>query len=218
MTIEVLVSLFDAPLSDDRLRALLATLPVPLREKIGRYRRWQDRQAVLLSRLLLRRGLIRAGLGPDCLDAIVEDANGRPGLPCSAVDFNLSHSARQGGAAACAVSRAGRVGVDVERIRPIAVEDFRRWLTKEDWQIIESAEDPHRAFFTVWTIKESALKADGRGISVMERAQINDNHVVLDGVRWFFNRITLGPDYCLSVACQHEEPELNCRILAPTGG
>ncbi len=218
MTVEVLVSLFDAPLPDERLRALLAALPVPLREKIGRYRRWQDRQAVLLSRLLLRQGLTRAGLAPDCLDAIVEDANGRPGLPWSAVDFNLSHTAHQGGAAACAVSRAGRVGVDIERIRPIAVEDFRRWLTKEDWQTIESAEDPLRAFFTVWTIKESALKADGRGISVMERAQINCNHVVLDGVRWFFHLATPSPDYCLCVACQHEGPELRCRVLDPTGG
>jgi 4'-phosphopantetheinyl transferase len=83
--------------------------------------------------------------------------------PLSAPGFNLSHS---GDLLAIAVAGA-EVGVDVERLRPMAHLDevarhvFHprelRWLARQPQAL--------PAFFRLWTLKEALLKAAGTGFS-----------------------------------------------------
>ena len=46
------------PLPDKRLREIIASFPVDLQDKIKSYRRWEDGQACLVSRLQLLEGVI----------------------------------------------------------------------------------------------------------------------------------------------------------------
>lgn len=80
--------------------------------------------------------------------------------------FNLSHSK---GLAALAVCEAAAIGVDIEAIRPVAVDDLASsyFSAAENQDLLESsAEDRIAAFFRCWTRKEAFLKAVGDGLSI----------------------------------------------------
>lgn len=92
--------------------------------------------------------------------AVASPAEGRP------LRFNLSHSA---GMAACAVTRIGEVGVDVETIHH---RDFlkiaRRFFAPEEVAQLEPlpADRQTEVFFRFWTLKEAYIKARGLGLSL----------------------------------------------------
>ena len=109
-------------------------------------------------------------------DAIVfgRSARGRPFIaqPQTPVDFNLSDSRDT---ADVAITRRGRVGVDIEYHRsirdPMAVA--QRWLPAT-W-IDELAEIPKAdqaaAFFFLWTRFEACQKAKGQGVFAPRTAE-----------------------------------------------
>lgn len=106
-------------------------------------------------------------LPPDALP-LWRDARGRPHLTCAGADVNWSHS---GEALLAAWAPAGRVGVDIEllRPRPKALALARRFFAAEETAALEAlATDGARlehAFTRLWCAKEALLKADGRGLS-----------------------------------------------------
>ena len=80
----------------------------------------------------------------------------RPG-----VYFSLSHCA---GLAACLI--AGTVcGVDAEGIRPLRQRVLQRAFSPEEQAQVKHSPCPDETFFRLWTLKESYIKATGRGLS-----------------------------------------------------
>ena len=81
------------------------------------------------------------------------------------VSFNLSHS---DDLAVVAVTENGRIGVDVERIRPMPDADdlVKRFFTPGEAQQYAAAPplDRSATFFSTWTRKEAFLKATGVGL------------------------------------------------------
>ncbi len=92
-------------------------------------------------------------------------AAGKPFLPGGPVSFNLSHS---DGLAVCAIAAGGRIGVDVERIRPTPDADaiVRRYFAPGEAREYEALPSAERsvAFFSTWTRKEAFVKAVGDGL------------------------------------------------------
>jgi 4'-phosphopantetheinyl transferase len=96
-------------------------------------------------------------------------SRGKPSLTgpgAGQIHFNLAHSEDL---ALIAVTRAGEVGVDVERIRPmpdgeaIAERFFSTREIEAFRRVPAAARDA--AFFSLWTRKEAWLKATGDGIA-----------------------------------------------------
>ena len=85
---------------------------------------------------------------------------GKP-LSVDAPHFNIAHSK---GLAAC-VTAASPIGVDVELIKPYPEKILKRVLTENEIRQVASANNPGHAFFTFWTLKESYIKAIGKGLS-----------------------------------------------------
>ncbi len=87
------------------------------------------------------------------------------------IEFNLAHSED---AALVAVTLENRIGVDLERIRPlddlagVARSAFSARECRELFSL-ESSEQ-QEAFFHVWTCKEAVLKALGTGFSLPSRS------------------------------------------------
>lgn len=160
---------------------------------LPRFRRWQDAQARVLGRLLLRRALARLGLDPGLSAGLRRDAHGRPFLPAPELDFNLSHS---GEVVALAIGRRARVGLDLELIHDLPLEDFRASLTPDEWRALERSPAPLAEFFALWTAKESVAKADGRGLSVaLASIAIGHGQATLDGRAWRLREIHLADGY-----------------------
>jgi 4'-phosphopantetheinyl transferase len=141
------------------------------RTRAARFRSESDRDCFIQRRAALR--MILAGyLGVAPRDvAFTANEFGKPSVvapPASAgLSFNASHS---GTVAAIAVARAGRIGIDVERLRPMAdaASIAARFFAAAEAAALAALE-PHdrvEGFFNAWTRKEAVVKAVGRGLLI----------------------------------------------------
>jgi 4'-phosphopantetheinyl transferase len=126
------------------------------------------------------------GIAPQKL-SLQPDDQGKPTLsPDCGVFFNLSHSEDQ---ALLAVSRTARVGVDLEKIRPLSDAEAlaeRHFSAREcgHLQTLPAGTERERAFFRCWTRKEAFVKCTGVGLRTdLRRIESGfDGDVVVDGV------------------------------------
>jgi len=127
------------------------------------------------NRFIAARGALRSILGTylDCApDELQFDygAHGKPALTGRFAEcglfFNLAHSEDL---ALLAVTRLGPIGVDVERVRPMADADelVERFFSPRENALFQqlSCDKKNVAFFNLWTRKEAWLKATGEGIA-----------------------------------------------------
>lgn len=147
-------------LPDDFL-SLVSLLPLELQNKVYGYRRWEDAYSSLLGKHLLRIGLKAMQLSCD-LSRLDYTINNKPLLK-NGPYFNISHS---GNRVVCLVCRDTEVGVDVEKISDITIEDFQTQFSSYEWFAIQSSSSPLKTFYQYWTAKESIIKADGRGLQI----------------------------------------------------
>jgi 4'-phosphopantetheinyl transferase len=147
--------------------------------------------------------------------------SGKPtlaGLPRdSTVQFNLSHSHEL---AVVAVTPERRIGVDVERLRPVpALEQVAREVFSGReygaWSALPPRERP-QAFFRCWTQKEAYLKATGDGLArPLEQVEVSvapgklPRLVSVGGdlqqaTRWFLGELIPAPGYVGSLAVERQ--------------
>jgi 4'-phosphopantetheinyl transferase len=110
-------------------------------------------------------------LGPPLEADGVEITKDSSGVPWAAVGrhrlpLSLAHS--EGWAAAAAHPRL-RVGVDVEPLRELPHHVGRYFLSPSEVSALHGWGDPPTASLAAWALKEAALKAAGRGLSVPPR-------------------------------------------------
>ena len=86
-----------------------------------RYRRWQDKQAYLLGKLLLAKHLANSGYDLKLLKDVCYTKFNRPYLKINQVDFNISHS---GDFVICAFSIDQMVGIDIEKFQSIDLDIY----------------------------------------------------------------------------------------------
>lgn len=94
--------------------------------------------------------------------SILKDEKGCPYIEGREDIFvSLSHS---NGVVMCAFSDTP-VGVDTEPLKKRRKSVESRVFTDGEISLVDSAEDKDKAFFTLWTLKESYLKAIGTGFA-----------------------------------------------------
>lgn len=129
------------------------------REKADRYRMEKDRRLCVGAGLLLK-----YALGDD--PGVIETGPyGKPYIKDSPVHFNLSHS---GSYAACVVSEV-ECGCDIEKITKADMRVAERFFCPDERAYLRAAEsegERDMRFFRLWTLRESFIKATGRGMSL----------------------------------------------------
>ncbi|ACN17368.1 Ffp [Desulforapulum autotrophicum HRM2] len=135
--------------------------------KIDRYRFGRDQRTCLVTRGLLRFVLSRYTQIPPQSLGFRENDFGKPSLKPGITDipiqFNLSHSK---GLTACAVVLESQIGIDVEDIsRKVDLKIARRFFSKQESEYLGKTIEKE-TFFDFWTLKESYIKAKGKGLSI----------------------------------------------------
>lgn len=132
---------------------------------IRRFYKWEDSQRALFSELLIRTIAMEKLRIDNGKIQFEKNEYGKPflkGFPefC----FNLSHS---GEWVVCAIDDEA-VGIDVEEINHIDLKISDRFFSEEESADIRSkpASEQLQYFFDIWTLKESYIKAWGKGLSV----------------------------------------------------
>ena len=191
------------PIQESEFTSFLQLMPATERNKIVKYIRWQDKIACLFGKLLLIDGLKIIGYESSLIARLEYTSYGRPYLPVD-IDFNISHS---GNYVICAIAKNMNLGVDIEEIKQIDLIDFQDTMNPDQWQMIHRDSDPAKAFFRFWTIKESIVKAIGKGLSIpFQDLEIFDNKIRFDGKFWQTQEINIHDNYSASIATSELRP------------
>jgi 4'-phosphopantetheinyl transferase len=140
---------------------------------------------------------------------------GKPFIPGMSLGFNLSHS---DGLAICAVTSAGEIGADVERIRPtddadLLVEQFFAAAEQRQYRTLD-ARERIAAFYSIWTRKEAFVKATGAGLEfALQSVEVEVSpeatrprlvSSALPPGRWTLRSFVPRPDYIAAVALDRD--------------
>jgi 4'-phosphopantetheinyl transferase len=200
MDLQIFFSCSGSPVSGSIERAYLAMMPSGIRASVLRYKRWQDRQAALFGKLLLLRVLWMKfhDAGMQKFQSLEITRYGKPFIP-GGPEFSISHS---GDAVVLAVTGAGAVGVDVEKIRTVDIEEYSRYLPEV--ANLHEQYDADRAsgiFFDCWTQKEAVLKGYGQGLlASLEQVVLKEGTAFLNETKWFIKKLYIDSEYCCHVA------------------
>lgn len=205
--VEIFYTSFNSPLAFSQWHSYLNQLPEYYHHRINRYRRWQDQHSALLNYLLLRQALLTVGYDQYCLEQLQLEQHGRPFMVDSYWDFNLSHS---GEYVVCALLKHGRGGIDIERIKPIEIIDFKRNMSVEEWAIISTPDISYERFYDYWTMKESVMKADGRGLYLpLQDIILQGQRALVENTVWYLQKVIIHPDYVCHLATGWEKVEVH---------
>jgi 4'-phosphopantetheinyl transferase len=192
---------FEQPLTPEAFLCQLSKLPASFHEKINQLKRWQDRHASLLGKLLLIKGLNDFGYSNLDLNSITYNQYGRP-LLSENIDFNISHS---GNYVMCALSDEGNIGVDIEEIKAIDVTQFKKFITSDELALIQNSENSLTEFYELWAKKEAVMKAEGRGLSIpLKDIKIENNIALSPYGTWHLHKIEIDPGYSAYLADKKE--------------
>jgi 4'-phosphopantetheinyl transferase len=135
-----------------------------------------------------------------------------PEINSAGLRFNLSHAS---GLVACAVTRQDDIGVDVEWWqRSNCIDDIaEKKFSRPEFEYLEAAVQSERQhiFFSFWTLKESYIKAIGKGLvepldgfaftlDPLGVTFLKDNG---DASRWGFDLYQPTPDHLCALSLAH---------------
>lgn len=145
--------------------SLLPFIPESKLAKLDRYRNRADYQRSLIGEALVR-ALICQGLGfENAKICFCQNEFGKPFLKdIEGFHFNLSHSGKW---VVCAVD-SDMVGIDIEEMKQIDLSIARNYFSGNEYRDLTQLDEEKRLsyFFDLWTLKESYIKAVGKGLSL----------------------------------------------------
>ncbi|GEM_PF-467437 len=126
--------------------------------RIVKYKYWKDQQRALLGSILVRWSIQHLTNVQQI--QIARDKQGRPymiGNDSWRVDFNLSHS---GEWIVIALTHEGRVGIDVEKIKPVSDDVMQFAMSQAEFQMLQQHAELEqlKLFYEFWTMKEALFK------------------------------------------------------------
>lgn len=172
----------------DLIKDLKLLLDKDKQQKVERLQKIEDQKRAIISALLLNDILKYYGLSTS---DIIYNEYGKPYLKKNEICFNISHS---GDYVVCAVSK-NEIGVDIQEIRKVNDLIVQKKYTEEEQKYVTD----DVTFTKVWTLKESYVKAIGKGLyqKVEEVETINSNQLSKIGDFQFQSMII--DNYCLSI-------------------
>ena len=135
-------------------------LPTERRKKAEEFKNMSDRLHCIAGGLLMRKAL-----PVSWVECVEYNQHGKPFLRDNNRCFSLSH----GGNYSVIAIHSEDIGVDIEKISSeidsVSKMAARLMFTRRELSWISDKDSGNR-FYTLWTKKESILKADGRGFSL----------------------------------------------------
>lgn len=192
-------------LAEAAFNNLLNQLPYFHQLEILKFIKWEDQQRSLFGKMLLKTGLQKLRHNSVSLHDLRYNQFSRPYFEHS-LDFNISHS---GDFVLCAFSQIHKVGIDVEQIKEIPLVGFENYFSPDEWATVIEAKDRMRQFYSLWTKKESFIKAIGTGLNTpLNEVLITGNKISWAGKDWFLHEIHLSAGYVAHLSTETSAPEI----------
>lgn len=208
MGISVYIADVQPLLTPEVFERLVSHVPAYRQAKARRFKFPSGRAQSLAVGLLLKKACEDFGIaGAD--EHVVFGENGKPEFAdVKDFHFNLSHSHER---AMCVISPY-EVGCDVELVEHEKMRLAERFFTSEECSWISKQGDD-RAFYRIWTLKESYMKVTGLGMSlapdsfVLRFDEKGGISVYRDGARseYFFSELNKNDGYCYAYCIKTAE-------------
>ena len=204
---------------EEIFRKYLLLLPEDFQKDINAYKHWENALSSLLGKMLLLYGFKKLNL-PYVLQDLKIGAKDRPYINTE-MDFNISHS---GAYVICAIVQNARVGIDIEKHRTLKMNIAERYFDEHECREIDCSEQPEQAFFKFWSVKEAAIKCDGRGVEVLSKTHVlsaynkdfaNENKVICDRNIFCYQKMETEEGYSAAV-CSTADFDINLHELKLT--
>jgi 4'-phosphopantetheinyl transferase len=172
--------------------------------QLRRLRRPEDLNNSLLGMQLLKTGMNHLKFRGFRLTGVQYRANRKPQLS-EAVDFSISHS---GDMVVCALTKHGRIGIDTEKLRPLSIRSYNRFLSASECLAPDESSD---AFIDLWTCKEAVLKGCGDcRLDQLKDVTISGDSARIGERHFYLRRLELLHGYktCLATSAQQGRIEL----------
>lgn len=214
--VEVFICRLPEEKSQSELTSLLTYVSDEIQKRILQFFHLADAYRTLIGELLIKHVLYKRKEKRVKDITIGKNAYGKPYFPdYPSIQFNISHS---GDLIVCAVNDQ-QVGIDVEKVKAFDLCMAKQLFTEfEYWEIL-AAENKSLACYDYWTMKESYVKALGKGLAIpLDSFRVKktkmDQAVIIDMDRneeikgFMLKQFTIAKDYKLAV-CAHGATEYN---------
>ncbi|WIV17767.1 4'-phosphopantetheinyl transferase superfamily protein [Paenibacillus polygoni] len=201
-----------------------------LQAKIQKFRQPEDQLRTLCGELLLQRYALERWRIPPSGLVKKYNAYGKPELAeYPSCHYNISHS----GDWVVAAFDYNPVGIDIETAaNPIEISIAERFFSPTEVSLLQeqNEEQQQSLFYSLWTLKESYIKAEGSGLSIpldsfsfefreqnQEHNNEESNNVELYrsdtlDTSWYFKQYRIDPGYALAVCGR--EPDFPKQVEA----
>lgn len=188
--------------SEQELADKLAFLPLNVQQQALRKRQWIDRQLAIAGKLLLL-NLLKEFNSSLPLSDLQYNTYHRPYFN-TGFDFNIAHS---GYIVICCGTDAGQIGIDIEQIKEIDLDDYLNYFTKNEWNIIDTYQNRFDGFYNFWTRKEAVLKAIGSGFHTpLSSVDVSDKSLVYDDITYYIQPLEINQNYKCHIATTKISP------------
>lgn len=138
--------------------ARLKTISTQRQKRVASYKRDEDKRLCLAATLLLDKALAEYGLSEKNMRYAMNEYKKPYFENYENLHFNLSHS----GNYAAAVLSDSEVGCDIQKKENVDIRIAERFFSAGEAEYVRNTDD----FFRIWALKESFIKAVGRGLSI----------------------------------------------------
>lgn len=178
---------------ENLIRNELIKFSTDFQEKIKKYRRWEDAQLSLMGRSMLFRG-IQENYNLDYSNKEISYTKfNKPYFHNDSIHFNISHS---GNIVICAITKKGEIGIDIEKISTIEINDFESQFSQNEWDKIMNSINTSETFFEYWAQKEAVIKSHGHGLTIpLKSFEISENETIIDGEKFYLKEIKIDEQY-----------------------
>ncbi|MEW9702197.1 4'-phosphopantetheinyl transferase superfamily protein [Paenibacillus sp. SI8] len=190
---------------------VLACLPHNKQEKIRKYRRESDQLRTLLGEITVRTYIMQT---LHQADKDIEFKTGPYGKPYLAGPFNLHYNVSHSGKWVACLFDSYPVGIDVEEISAIDLAIAKSYFAKNEYEDLMRQPQHERIsyFFDLWTLKESFIKAVGKGLSIpldsfsFTKADGGYRFTSADYPedQYFYQHYAIDPNYKLAACSMHK--------------
>lgn len=212
----------DHPLDQSKFKQLIQFTSKKKQARLNRLFHFEEAQRVLIADILSRYAIYKNTKIDLKKIVFVENDYGKPFLKNNHdLHFNLSHS---GEWVVCAVHNQP-VGIDVEQVKKTELEIARRFFTKKEYQTLLAKNGWQQLdyFYQLWTLKESYVKAIGRGLTIALNSfslAIINGQITLETKNnlenYFFKQYHLAANYRTAVCATKNEFPANIKIITVT--